>query len=245
METSDEDEKYGANTAVYFCLDRLSVLDGTEQEPLSRPTGVHAVEVGEDSILLAWNEVEGAEKYILLCDNQSAGETEDTCFVFRGLQTLTSYSLSVAAVNASDTSEWASVACQTVDMTAPSKPEDLIAEADIYSITVSWQPATDNVAVKRYTVYVDGDPYRRTTDTSYTIVGLESETVYFIEVEAEDTSGNKSERAGIQVSTLQDATEIRNQKSEVRSQKVLRNGRLVIIQADQEYDYLGNKLSNN
>lgn len=202
METSDADEIYGANTAVYFCLDRLSVLGESSPEPLHRPTGLHAEAIGEDSVLLAWDSVDGASAYRLWLNDSVAGESSDTCFTFRALQAYTEYCFSVAATNATDTSELASLTCRTIDATAPSMPEELIAVPDTYSIALTWKAASDNIGILRYTVYVDDQPYRRTTDTACTIVGLEPETEYRIEVEAEDESANKSLRAGINVTTL-------------------------------------------
>lgn len=206
METSDTDALYGANTAVYFCLDRLSVLAAeAEKQPLVRPSGLKAVSAGEDSIVLAWNKVEGAEEYVLHAGETEAGKTKDTCFVFRDLQPMTSYTLSVVAVNGNDTSDVASLTASTTDETAPTVPQGLHAEAGLHSIVLTWLPSEDDVEVRRYTVWLNGEAYKLTTSCTCTLAGLEPATEYLLEVSAEDMAGNKSERAQLYASTLTDA----------------------------------------
>ena len=203
METSDVDAIYGANTAVYFCMDKLSILEAEkEPQPLPRPSGLYTISIGEDSAVLAWDKIAHAEKYLLtLNDTIESGTTTDTTFVFNNLLPATEYTLSVRAIALNDTSEVASLTITTTDETAPSMPADLKAEADIHSIKLTWNPSTDNVGVTRYTVYLNNEAYRRTTDTTHTVTGLDPDTEYIVSVEAEDAAGNKSERATLTVKT--------------------------------------------
>lgn len=207
METSDMDALYGANTAVYFCMDLLTVL-GTQAEELTRPTNLQIRSAGEDSLTLSWAAVRNAESYRLWIDSTYAGNTTDTCFTFRSLQSYTQYTLSVAAVNATDTSDVASITAQTTDETAPSVPQGLEATPSRNSIVLSWQPAEDNAGIKRYTAYLDGQAYKRTTTCTCAFQGLEPNTEYLLEVEAEDQAGNKSDKATLRVSTLNTALEL-------------------------------------
>lgn len=202
MTTSDSDELYGANTAVYFCLDGLRVLTNDTIQPLSRPSGLEVLAVGEDSVRLAWNPVVNAESYLLFLDNILVELTADTAYTFVDLQPYHTYSLAVQAVRQGDASDKAVITAMTTDETAPTMPGGLQAEPDVYSITLTWQAAEDNVAVRRYTVYLDGDAYKRQTDTVCTFVGLTPDTGYLLEVEAEDEAGNKSDRASLYVSTV-------------------------------------------
>jgi len=206
METSDMDALYGANTAVYFCIDLLSVL-GTQAEELSRPTNLQILSAGEDSLTLSWSAVQHATSYRLWLDTTITGTTTDTCFTFRNLLPYTSYTLSVAAVNANDTSDIASLSAQTTDETPPSMPQDLQATPSHNSIVLTWQPSEDNVSIKRYTAYLDGQAYKRTTNCTCTFQGLEPNTEYLLEVEAEDQAGNKSKRASLRAYTRTDAVE--------------------------------------
>ena len=122
-------------------------------------------------------------------------------FTFLNLQPYTSYQLGVAAVHATDTSNVASVTAMTTDETAPAMPSGLQAESGLYNISLMWQPAEDNVGIRRYTVFVDGQAYRRTTTCTCDVVGLEPHTEYLLEVEAEDQAGNKSAKASLRATT--------------------------------------------
>ncbi len=204
METSDSDDLYGANTAVYFCLDGLRVLSADAIPNLARPTGLTVLATGEDSLKLAWNTVFNAESYILMLDSTAVGLTADTVYTFTDLLPYHSYTLAVAAMNENDTSDFASLTAMTTDETAPAMPTGLHTVADTYSITLTWQPSEDNVAIRRYTAYLDGEAYKRLTDTLCTFVGLVPDTEYLLEIEAEDEAGNKSPRATIRAYTLAD-----------------------------------------
>jgi len=200
METSDADALYGANTAVYFCMDWLTVTD--PDTTLARPTGLTVTTAGEDSLTLCWSPVRNATSYALWLDNQPAGTTTDTTFVFRTLLPYTSYNLGVAAVHANDTSDIAAVTALTTDQTAPSVPGALQVEAGPYSLRLSWQPSEDNTGqLKRYTVFLNGQAYQRTKTCTCDVVGLEPDTEYLLEVEAEDLAGNKSDKAAIRAFT--------------------------------------------
>ncbi len=203
METSDIDQLYGANTAAYFCLDKLSVLSfSKETEPLPRPTGLQILSYGEDTATLAWNRMENIDKYILLLNKNEIASTVDTVYTFYDLTAATAYELSVMAVADNDTSEVAALSVTTKDLTSPTPPANLQVQADIYSLLLTWDPADDNVAVTRYTIYLDNEPYRRTTDTTHRITGLQPDTQYELAIVAEDAAGNKSERATIIAHTL-------------------------------------------
>lgn len=203
METTDNDALYGANTAVYFCLDRLQVTDAdSDPDQLQRPSGLTVSDVQETTLTLCWNMVANAEYYSLTIDDQYAGQTQDTFFVISDLQPLQSYTLSVTAHRANLTSDPAALTATTIDQTPPTTPTHLQTSATAYSITLTWNDSEDNVAVKRYTVYMDGEPLRRLTQTTYTVSGLEPATEYRFEIEAEDASGNTSPKAQITASTL-------------------------------------------
>lgn len=204
METTDEDALFGANTAVFFCLDRLSVeTESAEAQTLSRPEGVHLTDETETTLTLHWDKVSGAEEYVLYVDSQEIATITDTLFTFNGLEAAVTYQLAVQAIaTTADSSDWAVMSATPPDLTAPVISEPLTATADDNSIHLQWLPATDNVAVMRYTVYLDNEPYKRTTQTEYTLTGLLPDTEYVLSVEAEDAAGNKSEKITTTVKTL-------------------------------------------
>ena len=89
------------------------------------------------------------------------------------------------------------------DTTAPSVPGGLTSPArSSTSIGLSWNAATDDVAVARYEVFRNGTSAGTTTGTTFTVTGLSPSTAYDLAVEAIDAAGNRSARSpAISVST--------------------------------------------
>jgi len=207
MKTTDESALYGANTAVYFCLCRLTVTDDAG-DGIARPTGLQVTGTEETSLTLTWEEVADAEQYLLLIDGETAGTSTTNTFVFSGLQPYKEYALSVVAVSGTRKSEPAIINSKTADKTAPNAPTGLKAEASVYSIALQWEAATDNVGVTRYTIWVDGVATRNLTDTFYTLTGLDPGKEYLIEVAAKDAAGNISPRASVKATTKSATTDL-------------------------------------
>lgn len=91
----------------------------------------------------------------------------------------------------------------SVDTLAPSTPTALNATLVTPSrIELAWQPATDNVRVASYGVWVDGtyrgDAY---ATARFTLNNLTPNTKYTIAIEAKDTALNRSARTEITVTT--------------------------------------------
>jgi exo-poly-alpha-galacturonosidase len=70
------------------------------------------------------------------------------------------------------------------------------ASSDGKSVTLTWDKATDNIAVSGYTIYIDGEKlgsnYTTTTNSSYTVKGLSPDKEYTFKVEAADAIGNRT-----------------------------------------------------
>lgn len=60
------------------------------------------------------------------------------------------------------------------------------------SISLTWNPSTDNVGVASYNVYMNGSLKTTVSSTSATISGLSSSTTYSFYVTAKDAAGNSS-----------------------------------------------------
>ena len=94
-----------------------------------------------------------------------------------------------------------------VDEEAPTTPTNFaVSDSGFNSITLIWDPATDNVGVAGYYIYIDGSgtPFDTVmTGTSLTIEGLVSGTTYQFAISAYDQSGNVSlQSQGINATTL-------------------------------------------
>jgi hypothetical protein len=89
------------------------------------------------------------------------------------------------------------------DTTAPTAPGALAVRSRTRtSIAIAWTPATDNVGVARYRIYVDGAAAGDTAATDFTLDGLKCGRSYDIGVDASDAVGNRSQRANVSVQTL-------------------------------------------
>ena len=83
------------------------------------------------------------------------------------------------------------------DSTPPSAPSNLaVTGTTASSASLSWSPATDNVAVTGYDVYRGGTLVGSTAGTSYTDTGLSAGTAYTYTVRARDAAGNVSAASG-------------------------------------------------
>lgn len=216
MESTDMHSivELGPNTAVYFCLDRLQVLEYVENTAPNRPSGLTATP-HESAIEMTWDSTANATSYNVFIDSAFITTTNLCQYTFTQLQAKTTYSLQVQAISADSlVSELAGLNATTTDETAPTTPTNLQATPSIYSIALTWDASTDNVAVDKYGIFVDEVLQKRTTYTSYTLTGLDSATTYTISIEACDASGNCSNRENVTISTLSGSTgiEVSNSK---------------------------------
>ncbi|WP_318342767.1 fibronectin type III domain-containing protein [Flagellimonas baculiformis] len=90
------------------------------------------------------------------------------------------------------------------DAQAPSKPTGLVAEEVTQnSLYLYWEPATDNVKVKNYSLYLNGEFLVGSGKTSYALANLEPGKMYSFQIQANDAAGNSSELSEpLMVSTL-------------------------------------------
>lgn len=209
METTDADPIYGPNTAVYFCMDKFQVKPVAVTTAPSRPTGLTATPA-ENSINLSWTAstgTAGVKGYNLYLNGLFKTFVENTEYSFSELQPYTSYQIEVEAIaNDNTPSEKASITTQTTDITAPSTPLNLAGTTTQYSISLTWNTSTDNLAVTEYHIYLNGERQKRVNITSYILTGLDANTDYLVEVEARDAAGNRSTKASLNLKTLNIST---------------------------------------
>ncbi|MCH3885343.1 endonuclease [Tenacibaculum aquimarinum] len=96
----------------------------------------------------------------------------------------------------------------STDTEAPTVPTDLaLSNITTTSIDATWTASTDNEAVTKYEIYVDGILNDETPNTSFTITGLTPNTTYAISVLAKDIANNKSDQTtAVNGTTLSDST---------------------------------------
>lgn len=92
------------------------------------------------------------------------------------------------------------------DSEAPSAPQNLsVEEVGFETITLTWEESTDNDAVAKYEVLIDGDYHTSVSATNVTLTYLDPGTTYSLSIIAADRAANKSEESEpIKATTLAD-----------------------------------------
>lgn len=126
------------------------------------------------------------------------------------------------------TSQPATVNATSGDTVAPGKPESFSAIVnDDKTITISWEPATDNVKVTGYTLERSTDALGWTvlgtaiTETNYLDTNLDSKNShYYYRIKAQDAAGNLSETLFAEIDFTVDTTTVPTEsESEVADKK--------------------------
>ena len=244
MESSDISGVLGMNTAAFFCLGGMEILEHVDEIP--RPAGLEADPIDENSIKVSWHNVSEAAYYRVYVDSVLVDSTTTNSYTFTGLQTYTSYHFFAQAVSAfGESSDWGYVSARTKDLTPPTPPTNLrVAEVTMYKIVLNWDAGTDNIAVEKYAVYVNGKRYSRPKYTTVSITGLDPATTYHIEVKTLDTSDNESEGATLDITTLSTTTGLSETKTETKQNIYTIDGRKATGQMAKGQMYIIQKGNN-
>jgi len=126
-----------------------------------------------------------------------AGNTpaDTLSFIDKNLTPNVKYYYRIRAINNNGASALSNEAWSITesDKVAPSAPGNLIITGTTNSsVSLAWDSATDNVALDRYEVYVNGIKSYSTDKTSMVVGGLKSLQQYTFYVKAKDISGNYS-----------------------------------------------------
>ena len=113
-------------------------------------------------------------------------------YIVDGLINGVHYTIYVNAVNIAGISANSNTVV-VIPNVVPNPPRNVIATAGKRQIYVSWTIPVDNDAyIDYYIVYANAFPYIGTTATNYTITGLTANTLYGIQVQSHNTSGNSA-----------------------------------------------------
>ena len=181
----------------------------SDTQPPSTPTGLGTNAVGQTGMTLSWGastDNVGVTGYRLFLNGTQVGTSSSTSYSFTGLTCGTSYTLGVAAYDASGNVSATATLSQTTsscpDTQPPSTPAGLAASSVTQtSVKLSWNASTDNVGVTGYRLYSNGTQVGTSSSTSYSFTGLTCGTSYTLGVAAYDAAGNVSATATLTQST--------------------------------------------
>src|SRR5438552_2755535 len=179
----------------------LADSTGPDTVAPSTPAGLTASAASSSRINLSWlaaTDNVGVIRYSVYRDGVQIASVAGTSYANRGLAAATTYSYTVAASdaarNASAQSSPVSATTKApLDTQAPSIPTNLAASAITpTTLTLSWNAATDNVAVAGYRVYLNGTLLLSPSSTSAQIIELTPDFTRSFTVAAFDAAGNAS-----------------------------------------------------
>ncbi|MDX6747203.1 endonuclease [Polaribacter sp. PL03] len=203
---------WGGNSAE----DRWDLYKKTDTQAPTTPTNVVASNISLTSIDISWTastdnvNVTGYNVYVndVLTAQTSNTDTQTT---ISNLTTNTSYNFKVIAKDLINNFSNASTTLTSKtlqDSTPPSVPQDVVVNnITDSSFSVNWSASSDNNNVSGYEVYVDGAFKAFTATTTYTVIGLSSNTTFTVSILAKDNDDNKSaESTPLNVKTNNGAT---------------------------------------
>jgi chitodextrinase len=170
----------------------------------SAPTGLVASGATGTSITVSWTasaDNVGVAGYGSYRNGSLIASGTGTSYTFSGLTCGTSYALAVDAYDAAGnrsakTSLNATTAGCVVDAQPPSAPpNERYTGVTQSTISLAWDPSTDNVSVAGYSLFLNNVKVATTTQLSYTFSGLTCGTTYTVSVQAFDAAGNSSDPA--------------------------------------------------
>src|SRR5205809_662637 len=179
----------------------LADSTGPDTVAPSTPAGLTASAASSSRINLSWlaaTDNVGVIRYSVYRDGVQIASVAGRSYANTGLSAATTYSYTVAASdaarNASAQSSPVSATTKApLDTQAPSIPTNLAASAITpTTLTLSWNAATDNVAVAGYRVYLNGTLLLSPSSTSAQIIELTPNFTRSFTVASFDAAGNAS-----------------------------------------------------
>ncbi len=183
-----------------------------DSEAPTAPTNLTASAITQTTVDLTWNAATdnvAVTAYQVYNGSTLIETVTTTAYQVTGLTPETTYDFSVKAVDAAGNASNASnietiTTLASADTEAPTAPSNLTASAITQTtVDLTWNAATDNLAVTAYQVYNGSTLIETVTTTAYQVTGLTPETTYDFTVTAIDAAGNVSNASNmVTITTL-------------------------------------------
>lgn len=193
---------------------RCYAAQPADSVPPSAPSGLRADYRTFTSISLSWDKStdnKGVKGYQVFRDGRKIVTVTKTSYTNTSLVPGQAYTYIIKAYDAAGNVSEGSIPVKvpTVpDVQAPPAPSGLsVSAADYTSVSLTWEPSTDNTGIKTYEIFRDGVKVSSVTKTNYTNKSLTPGKKYVYTVRAADIAGNFSPQSkGITVSTTADTS---------------------------------------
>lgn len=202
---------YAGNASDTSAVAQITLADSKAP---SVPNGLNATNKWSNRFTINWvaaSDNVGVTSYEVYNNGISVGTTSGTSMEVINLAASTSYPMTVNAKdtlgNTSAASDILDVFTLDADVDEPTVPSTLtILNLDYTSFTLKWTASTDNVAIEKYYIYLNGVLKDSTISTSISLQNLTQNKTYYVTVKAKDTSCNLSAAGTINATTLADIT---------------------------------------
>lgn len=214
-----------AGNTLTYDTGEVSLQD--KEAPTIKNADLRLIDTTSDSITVAWDKAtdnvtdESEIRYIVMHRNIGVANSTWRGIILRGVYSHTftkldqgaEYAIRVEARdNAGNVNQYALLQAETKDTEAPKTDKSLTATSDANSVTLKWNPATDNVTEAgdiRYQVTMreiadngtEKQIEREISETTTTFTRLDSGTLYYFKVNAVDKAGNSSTYGILRVKT--------------------------------------------
>lgn len=174
--------------------------DKSEGRLLKEPTGAAAKTKSPTQVDLSWDAApqdSGVVSYNVYRDGVFLKSVTSTSLSQSDLKPNTSYCYSIAAVDSQgkESKKTQNICSKTLapDGEPPTAPSALaVKSAGPSRVDLSWKASSDNIGVKGYNIYQDGDFLRPVEGTSASVDNLRTNARYCFVVTGVDAAGNES-----------------------------------------------------
>ena len=182
----------------------IVVTRGSATSAMITPSNIVATVLSPTAIDLVWNDNSSNETFFEVYFSQTAGGTaiylgkvdaNVSSFSVINLRPNRDHFFRIRAINNTGFSAFsANTLARTLpDILPPTSPTNLQANnKTLNSISLIWNPSTDNVGVVAYDIFRDGLLIGSSTINSFISTGLLTDIPYLFKVRARDISGNNS-----------------------------------------------------
>lgn len=193
--------------------DIWGIYSNSDTENPTVPTNVIATNITTFSVDVSWTastDNVAVTSYDIFVDGILHSNTTSTSKIITGLNSNTSYAISVLAKDVANNESTQSTAINIItleDNEAPSIPTNIVISNETgTTFKVTWSASTDNTEVTGYEVFIDGNYLATTLDITYTVTNLNISTTYNVQILAKDAVDNKSALSNSVNATTTDGT---------------------------------------